>query len=172
MGKIYNYVRCRGGSKLKLITEVCDIREDEIIIRCKSRTEGIKYIEAMLENLLYSDAKLSLYHGDTEYFILANEVLYFETEEKSVLAHTAENVYGTEYSLRELEKLLPDIFIRASKSCIINTSRIYAINKNITGSSEVFFYGTDKKVYVSRMYYKALREKLRSTERKDQRKEF
>lgn len=172
MGKIYNYVRCRGGSKLKLITEVCDIREDEIIIRCKSRTEGIKYIEAMLENLLYSDAKLSLYHGDTEYFIPANEVLYFETEEKSVLAHTAENVYSTEYLLRELEKLLPDIFIRASKSCIINTSRIYAINKNITGSSEVFFYGTDKKVYVSRMYYKALREKLRSTERKDQRKEF
>lgn len=145
---------------LKLITEVSELSEDEIIIRCKSRSERIRYIESILENLLYEDARLNLMRDGTEYFIFVHDVLYFETEEDRICAHTKDGVYHTSYTLRELEKLLPDNFIRASKSCILNTSHVHAINRNLTGSSEVLFRDSEKQVFVSRMYYKSLREKL------------
>lgn len=37
-------------------------------------------------------------------------VLFFETAEKGICAHTAEEVYQVRYKLYELEKMLPGIF--------------------------------------------------------------
>ena len=50
--------------------------------------------------------------------------------------------------------------MRISKSTIVNLDHIYSITKNLSASSRVEFYGTAKKAYVSRNYYKALIEKL------------
>lgn len=75
-------------------------------------------------------------------------------------AHTAEKLYVTDYKLYELEESLPGNFMRISKSAIVNLDHIYSITRNLTASSLVEFYGTLKKVYVSRNYYKALVERL------------
>ncbi len=69
-------------------------------------------------------------------------------------------MYYTEYKLYELEKLMTPTFVRISKSCIINVNKISAIHRSITGASEVSFNNTDKKVYVSRAYYKILKDRL------------
>ena len=56
--------------------------------------------------------------------------------------------------------MLPATFIRVSKSCILNVSRISYVNRNLTGASEVGFEKTNKKVFVSRIYFKILKERL------------
>jgi DNA-binding LytR/AlgR family response regulator len=56
--------------------------------------------------------------------------------------------------------LLPGNFIRVSKSSILNSAKVRAIHKNITGASEVEFVGSNKKVFVSRNYFKVLMAKL------------
>ena len=69
-------------------------------------------------------------------------------------------MYETQYRLYELEEILPRYFMRVSKSTIVNLNQIYSITRNITASSLVEFYGTIKKVYVSRNYYKALIDRM------------
>jgi DNA-binding LytR/AlgR family response regulator len=62
--------------------------------------------------------------------------------------------------LYELEELLPGFFMRISKSAILNTNQVYAINRNLAASSVIEFRNTHKQVYVSRNYYKPLKNKL------------
>jgi DNA-binding LytR/AlgR family response regulator len=50
--------------------------------------------------------------------------------------------------------------MRVSKSAILNLNMVYSVEKNITASSLVRFMGTDKLVYVSRIYYKAMKQRL------------
>lgn len=42
----------------------------------------------------------------------------------------------------------------------LNVNQVYSINKNITSSSIVQFYKSYKQVYVSRNYYKVLKQRL------------
>lgn len=155
---------------MKIRIEIEDgLLEDEIVIRCKSLDENILTIQrniiAQIEKLQGNngiiESVLTLKKGEKEYFISLDEILFFETESKIIYAHTADNVFETEYKLYELEKYLPRYFIRISKSTIVNTTKIYSITRNITSSSLVEFKESYKKVYVSRNYYKILIEQLR-----------
>lgn len=86
---------------------------------------------------------------------------FFETENKTVQAHTRTEMYQTERKLYELEEELPGSFMRISKSSIVNLRQIYAITKNLAGASRIEFAGCHKCVYVSRSFYRALSERLR-----------
>ena len=145
---------------MKLKTEICDVDETEIIIRCSGRTEKIKNLEMMLESWLLQSSELVLTLDDTEYYVPKKDILFFETENGKVTAHTSSRVFYTDYKLYELEKLMPPTFIRVSKSCILNVDAVSAIHHNITGASEVIFKRGDKKVFVSRAYYKMLKDKI------------
>ena len=144
--------------KIRIETDT-DI-EEEIVIKCRQLTPEIIRLQQMLTEAAGSSRQLVLFRGDTEYYIETADILFFETEGTSVMAHTAADVYETRFRLYELEELLPASFMRISKSSIVNTDRIYSINRNLTASSAVEFQGTHKQVYVSRGYYKALKEKL------------
>ncbi len=74
------------------------------------------------------------------------------------MLHTTKDIYKTRQKLYELEELLPRDFIRVSKSTIVNTLKISAIKKNITGASEISFLSSTKKAFASRNYIKALIE--------------
>ena len=76
------------------------------------------------------------------------------------MAHTRDDVYETRRKLYELEELLGGRFQRISKSAIVNVDKVYSIKRNVTSSSAIEFQRTHKQIYVSRAYYKVLREKL------------
>lgn len=145
---------------MKLRIEVDENASDEVIIKCRKLTDDIKLLQDVISNVIDKNAELLLYHGNSEYFINRNDILFFETESGKTAAHTLKNMYYTDYKLYELEQLLPKSFVCVSKSCILNSSAVSAVNKNLTGASEVQFKNSHKKVYVSRMYFKIFKEKL------------
>lgn len=134
--------------------------EEEIIIRCNQMSEKIYQIQKFVSDIALKAHHFVFYKGDTEYYLSLEEILFFETEENSICVHTLDNVYQTKYKLYELEELLPGYFMRISKSAILNINHIYSISRNITASSIVQFQNTHKQVYVSRYYYKLLKQKL------------
>lgn len=143
--------------KLRIeLSEACD--EEEIIIRCSGVSEKIQKIQAYIQSL--ATPKLIFYKGNQEYYLTLEEILFFETEGEQVYAHTKTDAYRVRHRLYELETMLSRTFIRAAKGTIVNTTRIYAIHRNLTASSQVQFIGTHKHVYVSRHYYKALKERI------------
>ena len=145
---------------MRFRTEIREGGGEEIVIICTERNEKIKHLERVIENALGGDAEMILTLGETEYFVPKREILFFETSSGKVTAHTRGKMYYAPYTLFGLERVLPDGFMRVSKSCIVNVAEIAAISHALTGNGEVLFKDTDKKVYVSRGYYKALKEKI------------
>lgn len=136
------------------------IAEDEVIVRCRGLTEEVTAVQKAVSDAVNASQKFPFYKGNTEYYLTLDEILFFETDENGISAHTKNEMYQTKYKLYELEDILPGVFMRVSKSAILNTKHIYSISKNLTASSVVAFQGTHKQVYVSRYYYKPLISKL------------
>ena len=134
--------------------------EDEVVIHCASINEEVTKVQKAISEVVNASQKLVFYKDATEYYLELDEILFFETDDNGISAHTKKDVYQTKYKLYELEDLLPGFFMRVSKSTILNTRHIYSINRNLTASSVVAFAGTHKQVYVSRYYYKPLISKL------------
>lgn len=136
------------------------IAEDEVIVRCRGLTEEVTAVQKAVSDVVNASQRFPFYKGNTEYYLTLDEILFFETDENGISAHTNNEMYQTKYKLYELEDILPGVFMRVSKSAILNTKHIYSISKNLTASSVVAFQGTHKQVYVSRYYYKPLISKL------------
>ena len=144
-----------------------DLQEDEILIRCKALDETTQKIQQAISDIIAQGSFWTFYktdhkqgEGPTEYYLPLEKILFFETVDGGISAHTADDIYETKYKLYELEERLPGYFMRISKSTIVNINQIYAITRNLTASSVVEFAGNHKQVYVSRLYYKALKERL------------
>lgn len=137
-----------------------ELQEEEVVIRCSKMNEQILKIQVAIMEHAGGKQHIALKNGDTEYYLPLEEILFFETENKTVYAHTRDKMLETEYKLYELEELLPGSFMRISKSAIVNLEPIYSITRNLTASSVVEFVHSHKQIYVSRNYYKPLVERL------------
>lgn len=142
-----------------------DLEEEIVTIRCPNLSETVEQIQRALADVAANQEKHVFYKEDTEYYLPLQDILFFETGIRGIDVHTISDVFQTKRKLYELEALLPGYFMRISKSAILNTNRVYAINRNLTASSVVEFQHTHKQVFVSRNYYKALRNKLEEKRR-------
>lgn len=133
--------------------------EPTVVIRCKELNDEVIALQKAFGKLEKVSQQLVLFKDDTEYYMPASEVIFFETIDKNVKVHTVDNVYSTKLKLYEIEEMFPQSFMRVSKSAIVNVGRIYAITRNLTGCF-VQFERSIKQVYVSRMYYKELHDRL------------
>ena len=134
--------------------------DTEITIRCSEVNAEVVRIQRMLSESAQGTPQIVFHKDDAEYFLPLENVLFFETDDGHIRAHTAEDEFEAKYKLYELEEMLPSYFLRISKSTILNTHRLYSIIRNLAGASKIEFQGTYKTVYCSRNYYKALKEIL------------
>ncbi len=143
---------------MKIIVRVDNNIDNDIVILCKEKNSFVKNIENYANSL--NIIKIPFYKREQEYYMDLNKIIFFETDINNISAHTINDVYSIKYKLYELEDILPNNFIRVSKSSIVNINNIYSIKRNITSSSIIEFNNTYKKIYVSRFYYKNLKERL------------
>lgn len=142
------------------IETVEGLSEDEVFIRCGRVDDTIRKLRQYIIDECKSKSEIIFYKDNQEFYFPINNVLFFETENEYIYAHTASDAYRIKHRLYELEALLPMQFVRAAKSAIVNTLQIYSITRNITASSLIRFIDSHKQVYVSRFYYKELRQRL------------
>ena len=134
--------------------------EEEVIIKCKELSDEISHLQQLISTAVFSKENFVVHKEDREYYLVLDDILFFETDGGEINVHTANQMYKTAYKLYELEEMLPGHFIRVSKSTIANVRHIYSMSKNLSSASIVEFRGTHKKIYVSRHYYRPLRNKL------------
>lgn len=136
--------------------------ECEVVIKTKEVNNEVALIQRALSGLTLGKSEIVFEKDDTEYYFNVDKILFFETNANKVYAHTATDYYEVKKKLYELEEFLPAYFLRVSKSTILNTRKVYGLTKNIAASSKIEFAGTPKTVYVSRNFYKPLKEMLSS----------
>lgn len=143
---------------MKITIQDCPAgEEDEIIIRCKK-------IDEQLLKTIYSlkagHDKITVSKGEKLLQLPPSEIYYFDAVDNRVYAYTQKEVYETKLKLYELEERLRHTdFFRASKSVIINLSKVKNFSPSFNGRFEVCLKN-EERLIVSRQYVPILKEKL------------
>ncbi len=139
------------------ITEPSEGEEDEIIVRCR-------HMDQQLLKLIYAikagrERITALQDGD--YFQVApDEIYYFEAVDSKVFLYLEKEVYETKLKLYELEEIFRNTdFFRASKSCIVNLSKVKRLSPAFNGRFEALMRNGER-VIISRQYVPVLKQKL------------
>lgn len=139
------------------ITEPGEGEEDEIIVRCR-------HMDKQLLKLIYAikagrERITALQDGD--YFQVApDEIYYFEAVDSKVFLYLEKEVYETKLKLYELEEIFRNTdFFRASKSCIVNLSKVKRLSPAFNGRFEALMRNGER-VIISRQYVPVLKQKL------------
>ncbi len=137
-----------------------NIEEDEVVIRQRTVSENNELIQKIMSLISEKSSTIVVYKKDTEYFVDIKNILFFESDTNVLQVHTKDDLYVCKYKLYEIEDIMPKNFVRISKSTILNIDYVMSIERNLTSSSLVELMDTYKKVYVSRAYYKDLKQKI------------
>ncbi|ALB29769.1 LytTR family DNA-binding domain-containing protein [Companilactobacillus heilongjiangensis] len=137
-----------------------DYQEKEVVIKAAQKDDEVQQIMDSIKDVAEKFNHLSGYIGETVYSLALKDILFFETNDRNVYAHTTNNAFLIHYRLYELEENLPDNFLRISKSSILNVDEILSLSRSVTGNL-VEFKNTYKQVYVSRRFLHELKDKLK-----------
>lgn len=128
----------------------------EIVIHCRRTDEQVSRLVATLSGM---EKRLTGTKDGRTYVLDPAAVLYFESVDKKTFAYTESEVLEVAPRLYELEERLPRDFFRASKSAIINITKIQSIFPNFGGRLEVTLISGEKLI-VSRQYAADLKTRL------------
>lgn len=129
--------------------------DEEIQIFAHEKTELIDKIERLVkgeENIVAKRDRIS-------YNINLYDVVCFTAEDNKVFAHAGKEMFEVDEKIYELEKSLPDNFLKINKSCIANIDKIKSFDATITGTLAVNFKNGYRD-YVSRRRMKYVKERL------------
>ena len=135
--------------------------EFKIVIYSDKVDDDILKLKKEIENIIvHKGFSLTLKLGNDSFIIPCDNLLFFESQDGYVVAHTINNIYTTDLKLYELEQVLPKHFMRVSKSYLLNLNKVVWYKRELSGMGRAGFSKSDKQVYISRMYYKPFLEKI------------
>jgi DNA-binding LytR/AlgR family response regulator len=140
-----------------IIEEASPGEEDQIIVRCRELDENILKV---ISELKMGQKKLAgMKDGNISMIDPAN-IYYFEGVDNKVFLYCKQNVYETKLKLYEIEKEYKNTnFFRASKSVILNVTKIKSISPAYSGRFEALLFNGET-VVISRQYVPELKNKL------------
>jgi len=103
--------------------------------------------------------RLLVRHGSGHRLVPVADIERFTTEEGLVCANTHNGVYGTDYTLNELEERLRGVFVRTSRPELVAIARVTAIRSNGDGSATLTL-ASGATAHVSRRRAAAVRQLL------------
>ncbi len=139
------------------VREIDSCEEEEIIIKCHEMNDDIL---DLVRRLKMNQDRLTAYADDRVYRIPFSDVFYFETVDSKAFLYCEDRVYETKLKLYEFEDLTrAGKFFRASKSTIINTTKISHVKPSMSGRFEVYLKNGEC-VLVSRQYVPELKRQI------------
>lgn len=140
-----------------IIEEAGPEEEDQIIIRCRELNENIL---KLISEMKMGQKKLAGSRDGIISMIDPANVYYFEGVDNKVFLYCKQNVYETKLKLYEIEEEYKNTnFFRASKSIILNVTKIKSISPAYSGRFEASLFNGEK-IVISRQYVPELKRKL------------
>ena len=131
--------------------------ETEIIINCRQTDEQILRICA---GLRMHDKKVTGLLNEHTHILNANDILYADTVDRKTFLYTAKETYETPLKLYELEEqLIGEDFIRITKSCVLNFSKVKSLRGDF-GGRMICTLENNETIIVSRQYAMTIKQKL------------
>ena len=139
------------------ITDPGEGEEDEIIVR-------VRHMDQQLLKLIYAvkagREKITALQDGNYFQVAPEEIYYFEAVDNKVFLYLEKEVYETKMKLYELQDIFQGTdFFRASKSCIVNLSKVKRLSPAFNGRFEALMQNGER-VIISRQYVPVLKQKL------------
>lgn len=140
---------------MKLIIEQSlDQQDVEIVLRCGLIDERLQRLIDQIR--LFGFSLQGKRHG-ASYVLRLEDLDYLESVEEHTFAYCQDGVYECAARLYELEQQLRGTdFVRVSKSCILNTSRVDHVLPMLDGKLEAHL-SNGERVLVNRHYVKSFK---------------
>jgi DNA-binding LytR/AlgR family response regulator len=139
------------------IEDIPEGSEPEIILRCNEPDDAML---RLIYSIKSTSKKLIGMTGLQIHVLSPGDVFYFEAVDNKVFIYCREKVYESRLKLYELEADYEQgDFFRASKSTILNISKIKSVSPILYGKFEALLQNGEK-VYISRQYVPVLKKKL------------
>ena len=117
-------------------------------------------IKLTLDELEHNNAKLTGRIDDKTFLISAEMIYYIESVDEKTFIYSQNKVYETDYKLYQTEQLLPQSdFVRISKNCILNISKLTSVKPLLNGKMEVHMNNGEDQI-VNRHYLKDFKSKF------------
>jgi DNA-binding LytR/AlgR family response regulator len=144
--------------KIKIIIEkIPDGIEPEIIIKCNEVDDSLLHL---IHSIKSTSKKLVGIIDSQMHIVDPNDVFYFEAVDNKVFIYCKEKIFESKLKLYEIEKIYEDRdFFRASKSTILNITKINSVCPLFYGRFEALLQNGEK-VVISRQYVPVLKRKL------------
>ena len=131
--------------------------EPEIIIKCNEPDESLLQL---IYSIKSSSKKLIGFTELQMHIINPKDVFYFESVDNKVFIYCEEKVFQSKLKLYEIETEYENgDFFRASKSTILNISKIESVSPVFYGKFEALLQNGEK-VFISRQYVPIFKKKL------------
>lgn len=131
--------------------------EEEIIVRCRNLDEALL---RMIRELKIGRGKFTVTDNDKIRQIDAGDIYYFEAVDNKVFLYLEQDVFEVKYKLYEIEAEYENTdFFRASKSVIINLSKVRQFAPDFGGRFEAQMMNGEKLI-ISRQYVPVLKKRL------------
>lgn len=141
---------------MKVIIECEEDNELEIVIRCNKIDDEVRRIISLFEDKQFIIGKLD----SRSYQIKMDNIYYFEVNEDRAFIYCKDKVYETNLRLYELEKKLDErLFVRISKSIILNLSKLENIRALLNGRYEAVLINNERLI-ITRHYVSSFKEKF------------
>lgn len=131
--------------------------EDTILIKCKDLDDSLL---KLIYGFKMGNQKIVASKDSNISRIDPRDIYYFETVDNKVFLYLKKDIYETKLKLYEIEKEFAGTdFFRASKSTIVNLSKVKSLAPAFSGRFEAILLNGEK-VIISRQYVSELKEKL------------
>lgn len=131
--------------------------EPEVIIRCNEVDDSLLQL---IDSIKSASKKLVGVTDMQMHIINPKDVFYFESVDNKVFIYCQAKVFESRLKLYEIEKVYENWdFFRASKSTILNITKIDSVKPVFYGRFEALLQNGEK-VFISRQYVPVLRKKL------------
>ncbi|TAN01578.1 MAG: response regulator transcription factor [Rhodanobacteraceae bacterium] len=103
---------------------------------------------------------LAQVHG-APFKVPLDEVMYLTADDKYVTLHRAAGDVLSEQSLKAIEEMFPDRFVRVHRACLVPVERLLGLRREADGTVRALLAGSDATPEVSRRNFAAVRRLLR-----------
>lgn len=143
---------------MKIHVEHTDVKESEILIRCRDLDEEVLHILSLLKS---HNQKICACNDKKELLFLSpSDILYADTVDDKTFLYGQHDIYQIPMTLSEFASRYEIAgFLRISKSACVNLHRIQHLRSCVGGRIEATMQNQEK-IMISRHYAPLLRQQL------------
>ena len=120
---------------------------------------SLKELVQIISQETYRACSLPVISDGKQYQLDCRHILYAESAEEKTAVYTNYKQFFSKKRLYELEEMLPEDFVRISKSVILNLDQVECYSPQLNGIMKAVLKN-GAEVYISRQYLKKLRYRI------------